>query len=72
MGEFTQQRSMCLCVLSCSIVSDAKVSDLQPCGLTVAYQAPLFMGFSRPEYWSGVPFPPPGGQGIFLTQEEAL
>ena len=27
---------------------------------TVAYQAPLFMGFSRQEYWSGLPFPPPG------------
>ena len=27
---------------------------------TVAHQAPLFMGFSRQEYWSGVPFPPPG------------
>ena len=27
---------------------------------TVAYQAPLSMGFSRPEYWSGVPFPSPG------------
>ena len=27
---------------------------------TVACQAPLFMGFSRQEYWSGVPFPSPG------------
>ena len=26
---------------------------------TVAYQAPLSMGFSRQEYWSGVPFPSP-------------
>ena len=24
---------------------------------TVAYQAPLSMGFSRQEYWSGVPLP---------------
>ena len=24
-------------------------------------QAPLSMGFSRQEYWSGLPFPPPGG-----------
>ena len=23
-------------------------------------QAPLAMGFSRQEYWSGLPFPPPG------------
>ena len=27
---------------------------------TVAQQAPLFMGFSKQEYWSGLPCPPPG------------
>ena len=27
---------------------------------TVAYQALLCMGFPKQEYWSGVPFPPPG------------
>ena len=27
---------------------------------TVAYQVPLSMGFSRQEYWSGLPFPSPG------------
>ena len=26
---------------------------------SVAHQAPLSMGFSRPEYWSGLPFPLP-------------
>ena len=26
---------------------------------TVVHQAPLFMGFPRQEYWSGLPFPPP-------------
>ena len=26
----------------------------------VAYQAPRYMGFSRQEYWSGLPFPSPG------------
>ena len=26
---------------------------------TVAHQVPLSMGFSRQEYWSGLPFPPP-------------
>ena len=37
---------------------------------TVAPQAPLSMGFSRPEYWSGWPCPPPGDlpdPGIELT-----
>ena len=27
---------------------------------TLACQAPLSMGFSRQEYWSGLLFPPPG------------
>ena len=27
---------------------------------TVAHQAPLSVGFSRQEYWSGLPCPPPG------------
>ena len=27
---------------------------------TVALQAPPSMGFSRQEYWSGLPFPSPG------------
>ena len=27
---------------------------------TVALRAPLSMGFSWQEYWSGLPFPPPG------------
>ena len=27
---------------------------------TAAYQAPPSMGFSRQEYWSGLPFPSPG------------
>ena len=27
---------------------------------TVAHQAPLSLGFSRQEHWSGLPFPSPG------------
>ena len=27
---------------------------------TVAHQVPLSMGFSRQEYWSGLPYLPPG------------
>ena len=33
---------------------------------TAAYQAPLPMGFSRQEYWSGVPLPSPSPQ-VSLT-----
>ena len=31
---------------------------------TAAYQAPLSMGFSRQEYWSGVPLPSPNKHTI--------
>ena len=43
---------MRVCILSCV--------PLFGTPWTVAHQAPLFMGFTRQEYWSGVPFPPPG------------
>ena len=36
---------------------------------TAAHQTPLSVGFSRQEYWSGLPCPPPGnlpGPGIEL------
>ena len=44
-----------MCVLSHSVASDS----LGP-PWTVAYQAPLSMGFSGEESWSGLPFPPLG------------
>ena len=38
------------------------LSHVQPFATpwTVAYQAPPSVEFSRPEYWSGLPFPSPG------------
>ena len=41
-------------VLSCPVTADSATP------WTVAHQAPLSMGFSRQEYWSGLPFPTPG------------
>ena len=32
----------------------------------VAYQAPPYMGFSRQEYWSGLPFPSPIYSGMYM------
>ena len=59
---------MFVCV-SCSVMSDSATP------WTVAHQAPLYMGFSRQEYWSGLLFPSTVGvgshsllQGIFPTQ----
>ena len=43
------------CVFSCLVLSDSLVTPW-----TVALQAPLSVGFSRQEYWSGLPFPSPG------------
>ena len=40
---------------SCSVMSDSFVTPW-----TVAYQASQSMGFSRQEYWSGLPLPSPG------------
>ena len=41
------------------LLSGSAVSDSLTPG-TVAHQAPLSMGFSWQEYWSGLPCPPPG------------
>ena len=38
---------------ACSVVPDSATP------WTAARQAPLSMGFSRQDYWSGLPFPPP-------------
>ena len=43
--------------------------------LTVTHQSPLSMRFSRQEYWSGLPFPPPGDlpvSGIESASSELL
>ena len=41
-------------VFTCSVMSDFAIP------WTDAHQAPLSMGLSREEYWSGLPFPLPG------------
>ena len=40
-----------VCALSCPVLFDS---------MSVARQAPLTVEFSRQEYWSALPFPPPG------------
>ena len=41
------------------MLSDSVLSD-SATPWTIALQAPLSMGLSWQEYWSGLPFPPPG------------
>ena len=48
-----QEAGMCACQIA-SVMSNSATP------WTLAHQAPLFMGFSRQEYWSGLPCPPPG------------
>ena len=35
---------------------------------TAAHQAPLSMGFSRQEYWSGVPLPSPSDEALKMSE----
>ena len=51
-GFFTTQHF----VHTCSVASAVRIFDRR----TPACQAPLSVGFSRQEYWSGLPCPPPG------------
>ena len=62
------QESCVLCAQSLSHVR------LFATSWTVACQAPLSMGFSRQDYWKGLPFPPPGdlpNPGIEASSPEA-
>ena len=42
------------------LLNPSAVSDSSATPWTIARQAPLSMGFPKQEYWSGLPFPPPG------------
>ena len=52
----------CMCVYAKLFQSCLTLCDLI---WNVAHLAPLSMGFSRQEYWSGLPYSP---QGLFPTQ----
>ena len=52
--------AVCVCVCVCVCVKLLSRVRLFVTLWTVAHQAPLSMGFSRQEYWSGLPFPSPG------------
>ena len=47
----------CVCVCSVAQLYPALCDFM---GYNSVLQAPLSMGSSRQEYWSGLPFPPPG------------
>ena len=48
-------RGLCVCMRPCHwCMSDSVIPQ------TVVHQAPLSKGFTKQEYWSGLPFPTPG------------
>ena len=53
---------VCVCVCVCARAHACVLSQVRLFATpwTVAHQAPLSMGFSRQEYWNGLPFPTPG------------
>ena len=57
-----QHVCVCVCVRVCVRAHIQVLSCiwLSATPWTIAHQAPLFMGFSRQDYRSGLPFPPPG------------
>ena len=44
----------------CAMLGHVSHAPLFATPWTVAHQAPLSLGFSRQEHWSGLPCPPPG------------
>ena len=61
--ESEKNRGVCVCVCLC-VCLVAKSCPTLASPWTVAHQDPLSMGFSRQEFWSVLPCPPP----IFPTQ----
>ena len=58
-GDLVKTHSWYVCMHACVL---SRFSHVQPFETlwTIACQAPLSVGFSRQESWSGVPCPPPG------------
>ena len=56
--EFYLRKSKCDIRIGGVLITQSCLTVATP--WTVARQAPLSMGFSKQEYWSGLPFPSPG------------
>jgi len=57
MWYHSREQCVCVCVCVCVYVSQLCLTLLWSYRLYVTCQAPLSMGFSRQEYWSGLAFP---------------
>ena len=58
MGEAREGRDVCMLLLL--LLSHFSRVRLCATPQTAAHQAPLSLGFSRQEHWSGLPLPSPG------------
>ena len=52
--------SILISILNIFLTDVLNQSCLTATTWTIAFQAPLFMGFPRQEYWTRLPFPSPG------------
>ena len=53
--NYVFSQRLCVCALSWSVMPELFATPW-----IIAHLAPLFMGSSGQEYWSRLPFPPPG------------
>ena len=60
MSVFVGKSNNCILRMCSLVLSRFSLVRLFPTLETVSHQAPLSMGFSRPEYWRGLPCPSPG------------
>ena len=63
---------MCVCVCVCVGVLVTQSVRLFATPWTVAHQAPPSVGFSKQEYGSGLPFPPPGSREWGLVEKRSV
>ena len=57
--SYNNLQDVCVCVYVCVCAYSVNCVWLFVVQWTVSCQASLSMGFSRQEYWHGLPFPPP-------------
>ena len=57
---FSASRAVFVCIMHACMLSCYSCVQLFANLWTVVHQAPLSLGVSRQEYWSGFPCPPPG------------
>ena len=59
-SQFLPSNPLSLCPLHACVLNCFSHVRLFVTPWTVVHQAPLSVGFSRQEYWGGLPCPPPG------------